>query len=1034
MFWRFLKWLLISLALLIVIVGATVGIVLNIVFTPEKLTPIVEKYANEYLDADVRFKAIDLTFYSTFPNFGIDIEDGCVVTRVFQDTTQQEEVFAQTDSLIRFERCKVVVNPIAFLKRQDIIIRRIILVKPDIYAYVDTNGVPGWDIAKAMATDTVRPAEDSLSEAVDSMAPFRGRIDIRNVRIIDGNLVFDDRSTQLYTRVEGLNLRLRGSFAQRCSRLSLGLSVEDFLLWQEGNLLVKRTSLEMETGMRLNRDSMLYVLDKARFAVNGIKFGVEGRLQADTLSRLLNVDLAFGVNVPSLKTLLDLVPETIMERDRKVDVGGDVKFGGTLKGQYGKKRVPVLQARFLINDGHAKYAGMPHSLERLDVDVEGVVDLQKEQASFLKVNTFIMKGQSVDIDLSGRVEQLLAAPRVIAKLKADVDFDLIPKIFPLEEGVSMTGDLSAALNADVLVADVQNKNFGKLDIRGACKLTNVRLVSERDSFLLRSKSVGLGFGTNRADSTILQGKNLLSGVFGFDSVDIDIKDKLEFHVDTSYVKLKTSPLRDTTAVASMSADLHLGWMDLRLGDSLRLRTGNTRATLALKPSKRDKKIPFLSSTLKMDSLRVRAKKSHLRLAKADFALVTERNTDTTDIRKWLTAGTLGFRDLRIFTPMFPLRVQVPGTRISMNPGEIYLNGAAVKVGRSDVLLTGSVFNLANAISKGEDLRANLNVKSKRINCNQLMRAMEIGSRRMEQWQLAYGEELSDRQIDSLEMATDSVSMADSSSLAVFVVPPKVDFHFETEIGEVRYGRLKLENIHGELVMKDQCVQMTDLSLRSMAADVQTTLVYKASTPSRAYAGFDLRMDDIDVASLIGFMPSLDSIVPMLRSFEGQVDFHIAGEADLDSTFMIDLPTLRSAAYLDGRNLVLMDGETFAEISKMLMFKNKERNLIDSVSVDFLVKDGVIEIFPFLVEMDRYKVAVGGEHKVDMTFDYHISVLKSPIPFRLGVDVYGSLDDMKFRLVKARYKDLFVPSRRAKVDSAQLNVRAQIRRMLQSVRE
>ena len=235
-------------------------------------------------------------------------------------------------------------------------------------------------------------------------------------------------------------------------------------------------------------------------------------------------------------------------------------------------------------------------------------------------------------------------------------------------------------------------------------------------------------------------------------------------------------------------------------------------------------------------------------------------------------------------------------------------------------------------------------------------------------------------------------------------------------------------------MKDQYVQMTDLSMRSQAANVQTTLIYKASDPRRAYAGFDLRMDDIDVASLVSFMPSLDSIVPMLRSFEGQVDFHIAGESDLDSTLMIDLPTLRSAAYLDGRNLVLMDGETFAEISKMLMFKNKERNLIDSISVDFLVKDGIIEIFPFLVEMDRYKVAVGGEQHIDMTFDYHISVLKSPIPFRLGLDVYGSLDDTKFRITKAKYKDLFIPSRRAKVDSAQLNVRAQIRRMLQTARE
>ena len=62
---------------------------------------------------------------------------------------------------------------------------------------------------------------------------------------------------------------------------------------------------------------------------------------------------------------------------------------------------------------------------------------------------------------------------------------------------------------------------------------------------------------------------------------------------------------------------------------------------------------------------------------------------------------------------------------------------------------------------------------------------------------------------------------------------------------------------------------------------------------------------------------------------------------------------------------------------MLMFKNKERNLIDSVAVDFRIKDGMIEVFPFLVEVDRYKVAVGGEHKIDMTFNYHISVLKSP---------------------------------------------------------
>ena len=57
-------------------------------------------------------------------------------------------------------------------------------------------------------------------------------------------------------------------------------------------------------------------------------------------------------------------------------------------------------------------------------------------------------------------------------------------------------------------------------------------------------------------------------------------------------------------------------------------------------------------------------------------------------------------------------------------------------------------------------------------------------------------------------------------------------------------------------------------------------------------------------------------------------------------------------------MVLLDGETFTEISKTLMFKNKKRNMIDSISVDLAIKDNKIEVFPFLVEMDRYKVAVG----------------------------------------------------------------------------
>ena len=236
-------------------------------------------------------------------------------------------------------------------------------------------------------------------------------------------------------------------------------------------------------------------------------------------------------------------------------------------------------------------------------------------------------------------------------------------------------------------------------------------------------------------------------------------------------------------------------------------------------------------------------------------------------------------------------------------------------------------------------------------------------------------------------------------------------------------------------MRNQCIQLTDLKLRSVAADMRTTAIYRAIDSLKAYAGFSLQMSDIRIDSLVYLMPALDSLFPMLRSFSGTVDFNIAADGQLDTALVVDLPTLRGAAYLDGRDLVLMDGETFAEISKKLMFKNKERNLIDSISVDLAVKDGTIDIYPFLVEIDRYKAAVGGQNNVDMTFNYHISILKSPLPFKAGLDISGNLDNLdkiKFKVTKAKYKDIFMPSRKAKVDSTQLNLKARFREMLDGI--
>ncbi len=1030
---RMLRWILWCVLTFIILVFVGLGVVVNFIFTPSRLTPIVEKTATEFLNAEIKFGRIELTFFSTFPDFGLQISDATVISKSFRDSTQTADsvpghlILAQ-DSLMSIKSCLITMNPMAYLVKNKIVIKDFLLDEPQIYAYVDQSGLVNWDIVKA-TTDTL-----SVDSTTPDSSSFNSSISLHNVRIRQGSLIFDDRSTELYTRLTGLNLGIEGDFASINSKLKVDFLTENILLWQKGALLVKRLKLGIDTEMQVNRDSLLYTLDRAVFNVNGVRFGAGGTLKGDAVNRTLMVDLKYGIHIPSLKTILDLVPNAVLKKTDDVDVRGEVTCQGEINGLYGRKRIPKMTTEVKIKGGYIAYSEMPSQIDTLELDLYAMVDLQKEQESYVDLRHFYVKGGGIDVKLKGGVKQLLSAPVVNADLKSVVNFSDLTKIFPLADGMTCQGVLNASLSSKMLVSDVMTANYGKINVEGDCRMQDVEIFIPKDSIVVNVASAGLVFASNSPNSKTLQKKDLLNGIIGYSGLKVHIQNKVTLSMDTTYMTLNTSPLHDTSAIVSMSSNLSLGRMVVIVRDTLLLGLKKADLKVSLQPWKKNKKIPQIRANIEVDSLRLGMLGNRLNLAKAAINLRAVRSLQNEKI--WRPSGSIDFMELKAYSPYFPVRFRMPGTRLHFNANDIQLDSAVLKLGHSDMKITGRIQNLAKAFLRKDTLQGELLVTSKQINCNQLMKALEAGNSYAAKVEAGYKETIGidalEDDIDAMPIISDTINTEGSTSL--FIIPPGIDFTFQTDIKQVLIGQLKLENIYGEVVMRNQCIELSDLRLRSSAANMRTTAIYKATDTLTAYTGFNLKMFDIQIDSLVTLIPALDSLFPMLRSFSGTVDFNIAADGRLDPSLMIDLESLRGAAYLDGRDLVLMDGETFSEISKMLMFKNKKRNLIDSISVNMSVKNGAVEIFPFMVSIDRYKAAIGGVHHMDMTFKYHISILKSPLPFRAGLNISGDLDDMKFRITKAKYKDLFIPSRRAKVDSTQLNLQKQIRKMLENPKQ
>ena len=68
---KFLKIASITLASLLGIILVAVGVLVYWVFTPERLTPVVRDLADEFITCDYEIGRVDLTFFSTFPEFGL---------------------------------------------------------------------------------------------------------------------------------------------------------------------------------------------------------------------------------------------------------------------------------------------------------------------------------------------------------------------------------------------------------------------------------------------------------------------------------------------------------------------------------------------------------------------------------------------------------------------------------------------------------------------------------------------------------------------------------------------------------------------------------------------------------------------------------------------------------------------------------------------------------------------------------------------------------------------------------------------------
>jgi len=183
---RTLKKVGITLLIFVFVLIIALSVTLWYVFTPDKLTSIVNKQAKNYLSCTTKIEKIEPTFFNTYPFFGVKLTNLCLT-----------ENSKKTDTLFYASKCFGSINLKSYVFNGDITIDPFLVEDGFMNFKIDSAGHSNFDIFKSSSDSTQN------SEALSI-----GDIDISNVEFKKFNANYVDNETSGTANIQDLNASL----------------------------------------------------------------------------------------------------------------------------------------------------------------------------------------------------------------------------------------------------------------------------------------------------------------------------------------------------------------------------------------------------------------------------------------------------------------------------------------------------------------------------------------------------------------------------------------------------------------------------------------------------------------------------------------------------------------------------------------------------------------------------------------------------------------------------------------------------------
>lgn len=1043
-----LKITLISLGSILGLVLLTVIVACWLVLTPARLTSIVRNQVPNFINCDFAIERADLTVFKTFPNIGVKIDEVLLLNPMDGSSS---------DTLAFIDECVVSIDIKKLLFENHVVINECRLNGGYINLFTNAQGASNLDIfppSTEAETEPETQEESGFAYDIDlsslalnnvtvdyidmtqgmtanlngltlsAKGNMRNKSIVANIEMLVNDINYEQATDSVAMNVNLNNLKVAGIANMEGDNIVADLDVATSALsYESGDMSAQLKSVNFKYDGVVNNydvvkgnaevslDDIVFVMAEETYVNNAdvrvimpldatlstmnIKFGASQLALNNIFINLIGevampenndivVKLDLNTNTLIVEELIELIPASMRdELLAGIDVKGELKLDAKVNGVYNESSMPTVNANVTYNKGYVAMTEMlPYPVSNINTSLKVDLDLNKKSDVYLNYLNANMSKSS--LSLSGSVKDVMNKMYCNLNLKAKASLDELKDFIP--EDIVAEGVVNVNATAAVNMEQITNMDLMKSKIKGDIHWDNMNVVY-CDTINIKADRLNLDFTLPNTASENLS-NSLAAVVVSGTNLDAKVSDMIVAGLKDYNIEAQVSNILSDTEPMSIYADFDIARIDANM-DDMSVFANNPSGSVAMF-SKTDSDDVSYIATYSGDSLSfVMGDDINFVTEKLGLNVSADYKADEEDLLlQWNPHAGVNLTNAIVAMSDLPESIFIPSIDFKYDSTGIDIDNSSIVLGNSDFELKGKLVNVDEFLRKEALLKGNLDFISHYTDVNQLM-DMFSG---MGDTTVIAEETIAETHEVADVVSMDTVKKEDNP----FMVPHGIDITLNTKIEEAIAGSMNINNVGGSLTVKDGVLVLQEMGFTSEAATMMVTAMYKSPRKNHLYLGLDLHILDIDIAEMINLIPELDTLVPMLSSFAGNAEFHLAAETHLKSNYELKVSTLKGACAIHGKDLIVLDNATFRKLARMLNFKDKDHNKIDNLSAEITVFKNEIDVYPTLIALDKYQAIVGGRHNLNMTFDYKLGI-SNPWPFkRLGIKIGGNLDDMKFR--------------------------------------